>query len=152
MSRSACLVALAGALLLPSLLYAQRDLPANRTYALTNARIVVAPGRTIERGNVIVRNGRIAAVGATATIPADARVMNLAGATVYPGLIDAATSIGLPALQVEGGGQGGGGAPTQFQQAALRSGSNEPYELNADRNAADAFQARQVDLEALRAI
>src|SRR5688572_32068798 len=119
MFRSACIVALAGALLSPTVLHAQRELPANRTYALTNARIVVAPGRVIERGNVIVRNGRIAAVGANASVPADARVLDLAGSTVYAGLIDAASGLGLPRPRPATQGQGGG-APTNFQQAAQR--------------------------------
>lgn len=150
MFRSACLIALAGALLSPTVLQAQRDLPAARTYALTHARIVVAPGRVIERGNVIVRNGRITAVGPNATVPADARVLDLSGSTIYPGLIDAASGLGMP--RVRPAGQAApGGPPTALQQAAQRS-SAEPAELNADRSAVDAFEVRADDLEAARAI
>src|SRR3954467_13793613 len=65
-------------------------------YALTNVRIVAAPGRVIDRGTVLIRNGRIAAVGPTVTVPAGVITMDLSGHSVYPGLIDAATSIGLP--------------------------------------------------------
>src|SRR4051812_41551749 len=65
-------------------------------YALTNVRIVTAPGKVIERGTVVTRDGRIAAVGAQVNIPAGVVRMDLSGHTVYPGLIDAATSIGLP--------------------------------------------------------
>ena len=65
-------------------------------YALTNVRIVTAPGKVIERGTVLTHDGRIAAVGATVNIPAGVVRMDLTGHTVYPGLIDAATSIGLP--------------------------------------------------------
>src|SRR5450759_3786297 len=71
--------------------------PASRVdYALTNVRIVVAPGRVIERGTVLTRDGRIAAVGANVVIPAGVLKMDLSGSTVFAGLIDAATSIGLP--------------------------------------------------------
>jgi hypothetical protein len=65
-------------------------------YALTNVRIVTAPGKVIERGTVLTRDGRIAAVGAQVNIPAGVVRMDLSGHTVFPGLIDAATSIGLP--------------------------------------------------------
>src|SRR5688572_16869549 len=78
-------------------------------YALTNVRIVTAPGRVIPNGTVVVRDGRITAVGPQAAIPATAIRLDLAGMTVYPGLIDAATSLGLPTTQ--GGGGGGRGGP-----------------------------------------
>lgn len=66
------------------------------TYAITNARIVTVTGSVIDRGTVVIRDGLIAAVGANVTVPADARVIDGAGLTVYPGLIDANTSLGLP--------------------------------------------------------
>lgn len=69
-------------------------------YAITNARIVTAaaqgPG-TIERGTIVIRNGVIHAVGASVVTPADARVIDGNGLTVYPGLIDAHSSLGIPA-------------------------------------------------------
>lgn len=65
-------------------------------YALTNARIVVQPGRIIERGTIVIRDGRIAAVGPAVAVPPDAERMDLAGLVVYPGLIDAATILGVP--------------------------------------------------------
>src|SRR3954452_19617235 len=65
-------------------------------YALTNVRIVTAPGRVIERGTVLTHDGRIAAVGASANIPANAVRMDRSRTSVYHCLIDAATSIALP--------------------------------------------------------
>jgi imidazolonepropionase-like amidohydrolase len=67
-----------------------------RVHALTNARIVSAPGRTIEKGTVLVRDGLIAEVGAEVKIPADARVWDLTGRTIYPGFIDSYSRLGLP--------------------------------------------------------
>lgn len=58
-------------------------------YALINARIVIAPGHEIERGTLVVRDGRIAAVGADVELPADAPVFDKEGCTIYPGFIDA---------------------------------------------------------------
>ncbi|MEX1055056.1 MAG: hypothetical protein WED81_03440, partial [Rhodothermales bacterium] len=46
-----------------------------RTTAITNARIVQAPGRVIERGTVVMRNGLIAAVGSDVEIPYDAEIV-----------------------------------------------------------------------------
>src|SRR3982751_5389697 len=65
------------------------------TYAITNARIVTVSGPTINKGNVVVRNGLIVAVGA-ADPPSDARVIDGTGLTVYPGLIDSYTNLALP--------------------------------------------------------
>jgi len=77
---------------------AERAAPS--AYAITNARIVTAaaqgPG-TIERGTIVVRNGVIQAVGASVAAPADARVIDATGLTVYPGFIDAHSSLGIPA-------------------------------------------------------
>lgn len=89
------------------------------TWALTNARIQTVTRGVIERGTIVIRNGLIQAVGATVPVPADARVLDLGGRTVSPGLIDLTTSLGLPASPATtgggfgGGGGGGGGAQAQ---------------------------------------
>jgi imidazolonepropionase-like amidohydrolase len=67
-----------------------------RFHALTNARIIVAPGKTIEKGTVLIRDGLIAEVGPDVKIPAEARVWDLAGKTIYPGFIDAYSRLDLP--------------------------------------------------------
>ena len=63
--------------------------------AITNARIhpVTQPG--IERGTIVIRGGTIAAVGANVPVPADAEVIDADGADVYPGWIDARSTLGL---------------------------------------------------------
>src|SRR6187455_157274 len=58
-------------------------------FALTNVRIVPEPGRVIEKGTIVVRDGVIEAAGADVKAPADARVIDLAGKTAYAGLVDA---------------------------------------------------------------
>ncbi len=64
---------------------------APRSHALVGARIVVAPGKTIANGTVVLRDGLITAVSADAATPADARVWDVKELTLYPGLIDAYT-------------------------------------------------------------
>jgi len=83
-------------------------------WALTNARIETVTRGTINSGTIVIRDGVIEAVGARVPIPPDARVVDLANRTVYPGFIDLTSTIGLPAPPSRPAGnpfQGGGGAP-----------------------------------------
>jgi imidazolonepropionase-like amidohydrolase len=65
------------------------------TFAITNARIVTVSGATIENGTVLIQDGRIAAVGASVSVPSGAERIDAKGLSVYPGMIDAATNLGL---------------------------------------------------------
>ncbi len=65
-------------------------------HALTNARIVTAPGKIIDKGTILIRDGLILQVGPEIKPPPDARVWDLAGKTVYAGFIDAYSRVGLP--------------------------------------------------------
>jgi len=74
-----------------------------RAFAIRNATIVQAPGRTIDRGTVVVRNGLIVAVGANVSMPPDAEVIDGEGMVVYAGFIDGMSSAGvdLPRLSAD---------------------------------------------------
>ncbi len=65
-----------------------RPLPAS-VHALVGGRVVVKPGQELERGTILLRDGRIVAVGAEVAVPAEARVHDMAGTTIYAGFIDA---------------------------------------------------------------
>jgi len=83
-------------------------------YAIRGATIVTVTGTTIPKGTVVVRNGLIEAVGAEVSIPGDAKIIEGTGLTVYPGLFDAYSNLGLPAPTPQAGGgrgQGGQGNP-----------------------------------------
>jgi len=70
--------------------------PATETaLAITGARVVTVSGPTLEQATVVVAGGHIAAVGPDVTVPAGATVIDGAGKTVYPGLIDGLTTLGL---------------------------------------------------------
>jgi imidazolonepropionase-like amidohydrolase len=69
--------------------------PDQGIYAIRNARIVTVNGATIERGTVLIRDGKIAAVGANVSVPGNAKVIDAQGLSVYPGLIDSNTTLGL---------------------------------------------------------
>ncbi len=66
-----------------------------RTFAIENARIVQAPGREIARGTVVVRDGRILAVGTDVRVPFDAERIAGDSLVVYAGFIDALGHAGI---------------------------------------------------------
>ncbi len=101
--RGAALVLLAGAAAgVPALPAAADEEPA---VALENARLLPVSGPEIPRGTVLLRGGRIAAVGAAVEIPAGARRVDCAGRTICPGLVDAACRAGLPGVDRGGPGR-----------------------------------------------
>ncbi|HET6406317.1 MAG TPA: hypothetical protein VFG14_00425, partial [Chthoniobacteraceae bacterium] len=65
-----------------------RPQPAS-AHALVGGRVVVKPGQEFERGTIVLRDGRIVAVGSNVAVPADARVHDMVGTTIYAGFIDA---------------------------------------------------------------
>jgi imidazolonepropionase-like amidohydrolase len=122
------------------------------TYAITNARIVPVSGSEIARGTVVIRNGLIAAVGANVATPPDARVIDGTGLSVYPGLIDANTNLGLPiAAAPQGGARGGGGfaAVTQNAPSIAALNSTQPVGLQPEVRADEFLRpgGDQIDAE-----
>jgi hypothetical protein len=67
----------------------------NGVTAIRNAKIVTVTGETIQRGTVLIKDGKIAAIGATVAIPAGAKQIDATGLSVYPGMIDTYTQVGL---------------------------------------------------------
>ncbi|MGA8035974.1 MAG: amidohydrolase family protein [Candidatus Acidiferrales bacterium] len=64
-------------------------------YAIKGAKVYTLAGAPIENGIVVIRDGKIAAVGANVAIPSDAQVIDATGLELYPGLFDPVTQIGL---------------------------------------------------------
>lgn len=64
-------------------------------YAITHVKVYTLAGSPIEEGTVLIRNGKIAAVGSNVEIPASAKVIDAQGLQVYPGLFDPITQMGL---------------------------------------------------------
>jgi imidazolonepropionase-like amidohydrolase len=78
----------------PPLVHAQSQ-PFPSAYAITHAKIFTLAGSPIEDGTLVVRDGKIAAVGSSVEVPAGAQVIDAKGLQVYPGLFDAITQMGL---------------------------------------------------------
>jgi len=68
---------------------------APRPIAIRGARIVTVSGPVIEKGTIVLSGGKIVAVGESAAIPGVAEVIDGTGKTVYPGLINGLTTLGL---------------------------------------------------------
>ncbi len=64
-------------------------------YAIVGAKVEVGDGRVLDKATVLIRNGRIEAVGPGVTVPPEAQVIKGDGLVVYPGFIDAHTTRGL---------------------------------------------------------
>lgn len=92
--------------------------------AITNAKIFPISTAAIERGTIVIRGNRIEAIGANVAVPAGAQVIDAKGGEVYPGFIDARTSIGLN----EPG-------PRGFED------TNEMLDINASVKAQVAYQS-----------
>jgi imidazolonepropionase-like amidohydrolase len=78
------------ALLWPAVLFAQDEkelAPVTRTYAITNVNIIQGPGRRIDMGTVVIKDGLITSVGKGVAIPGDAIVIKADSMYVYAGFI-----------------------------------------------------------------
>ena len=89
-------------------------------WAITNARILAAPGKTITQGVILMRDGLIQAAGENVAIPPDALVYDAKGLTVCAGWIDASTYFGFPPP-----------VPVPAPPAAGRTAVSVPEDINA---------------------
>ena len=78
-----------------------------QTIVITGGTVFPVSAPRIERGAVLIRDGRIIAVGANIAIPAGAQVIDAAGKWVTPGLVHAASTAGLGIGSISGLGEGG---------------------------------------------
>ena len=101
-------------------------------FAIRGAKVVPVSGPPLENGSVIIARGVITGVGQDVPIPAEAWVIDGKGLTVYPGLVDSFTDVGIPAPAT---GEPGPGAPRRPSEVARgpedRPGST-PWRSGAD--------------------
>jgi imidazolonepropionase-like amidohydrolase len=94
-------------------------------YAIRNARVVTVSGADIENGTVVIRDGKIEAVGAGAGIPSGAQIIEGRGLSVYPGMMDAGTSMGLVEV-----GQGASGTVDTTEVGELNPNAKAIFAIN----------------------
>lgn len=75
-------------------------------FAIKGAKVVPVSGPPVENATVVMAHGIITAIGKDVPIPADAWVVDGKDLTVYPGLFDAFTDVGIPAAAPEAGAAG----------------------------------------------
>ncbi len=111
------------------------------TYAITNAEIVTVSGPNLSNATIVIRDGLIESVGANVKVPADAKVFDGKGLTVYPGFFDTNTELGIPKA-----------APPTPGQNTTSSQSNSIYppELRAEEKAADKLKAGEAQFKMQR--
>ena len=72
--------------------------PAGRLVAITNTTILTASHGTIERGTILIRDGRIAEVGQNVQVPEGAQIIDGTGKFVMPGIIDSHSHTAIEAV------------------------------------------------------
>lgn len=85
-----------------NILYAQTTFPEHTlkisptgTYALQNATICTAPGKVLQRATLLIKNGKVSAVGTNVSIPSDAIVVSADELFVYPAFIELYSDYGV---------------------------------------------------------
>ena len=77
----------------------------NNYTALTNAKIYVTPTQIIEKGTLLIKNGKVVAVGASVSIPANTVQVDLKGKHIYPSFIDVYSTFGVEQPKRPSGGR-----------------------------------------------
>jgi imidazolonepropionase-like amidohydrolase len=121
------LLALSACVALASSAFAQSVIPNNpgtkATFAIRNATIHPVSSAPIPNGTIVFSGGLIRAIGRDVAAPSDATVIDGTGLSVYPGLIDSGTAIGL----------------TEISSVAGSNDVNELGDLNSNARAAVAI-------------
>ena len=142
------------------LINAQSTFPANDVanpkdgcYAFINATIIKDAQSNLQNGTLLIRQGKIEAVGNNITIPKDAVIIDCKGKYIYPAFIDIYSDYGISAAAVS---QTAGGAGGFFRTQQLNSNTKGAYGWNqaikAETEAYKIFTADDAKAKALRDI
>jgi imidazolonepropionase-like amidohydrolase len=115
-------------------------------HALKNLTIVAAPGKKIEKGTIVIRDGVIQSAGSGVAIPSDAREWDCSGLTAYAGMIDLYSEFGQPKPRPLQQGQQSPPQPETPRGANYWNGN-----IRSDADAADQFSPDLEYAEKLRA-
>lgn len=136
-------------LLLPSGLGAQgsdeKRPPVTRTFFLNNAYVVQSPGKMIDLGSVLIRDGLIQAVGKDLKAPADAKVMKADSMYIYAGFIDGLSNLGVPKPKEDDRSNRGRGQ-REYNPSYERAG------IQTERSVVDMLSPEDKALSEMRAI
>jgi len=121
-----------------------------RYFAIKNAKVVPVSGPVVDGATVVIANGLISAVGKDVPIPAEAWVIDGKDLTVYPGLMDALTDVGLAVAEPPQPGGGGRGRPRGITPEMLSKGPQDRPASTPWVDAADEVKPDDKKVEAWR--
>jgi imidazolonepropionase-like amidohydrolase len=131
-------------LLLPVLSWAQDDRPpVTRAYFINNAYVVQEPGKVIDLGAVVIRNGLIEAVGKGLKAPLDAKTLAGDSLYVYAGFIEGLSHTGVPKPK----------APERGSRPEVKDPGNPPNSvagIQPERSVTDMLKADDGSVAAMR--
>jgi len=132
-------------------------------HALVGGRIVVKPGEVLTNGIIVIRDGFIKAVGANIPVPADARVWDMQGTTIYAGFIDPYLALDATNAPVETSGSmpiaansltSGGvkffGAPGAQMDMGAKGPGYEVSRITPQTRAVESWSPKDKELSPLR--
>ena len=125
-----CFAVLLSIFCIPTALHAQGGEPPY--FAIRGAKIVPVSGPPIEGATIIISRGIITAIGKDAAIPPEAWVIDGKGLTVYPGLVDSFTDVGIPSAPPTGGEGGGPRRPQESARGPQDRPGSTPWKSAAD--------------------
>ena len=139
---------------------AQKGFPVNGVadtreglYAFTHATIVKDPQNTLSDATLLVKDGKIIAVGTSVNIPQESIVVDCSGKFIYPSFIDLYSDYGTPmAAPMQRGGYGGGGGYTAQINSNQKGAFGWNQAIKADVNAASIFTADESKAKSMRDI
>jgi hypothetical protein len=120
-------------------------------HAFTNGVIVPAPGKKIEHGTLLIREGVIISVGKGIKIPKDAQVWDLKGMRVYPGFIESYSTIGMPKV-IKDNKEENNQLPITTHQLPVRGSSHWNPAVQSHVKGAELFKPDTIHSKKLRAM
>jgi imidazolonepropionase-like amidohydrolase len=101
--------------------------------ALTNAKIYVTPTQVIEKGTLLIKDGKVVSVGSSVSIPKNTNIIDVSGNSIYPSFIDIYSDFGVEKPKR----QSSGGRSPQYD--ANRTGYYWNDHVMPENNAIDKF-------------
>jgi len=124
-----CVTAVFGLFCASSSLHAQGGEP--QYFGIRGAKVVPVSGPPVENATIVISRGLITAIGKDVTIPPEAWVIEGQGLTVYPGLIDSFTDVGIPPAPPASG-EGGPRRPQEGARGPEDRPASTPWRSAAD--------------------
>ena len=103
----------------------------NNYTALTNAKIFVSPSQVLEKGTLLIRNGKVVKVGKSVDLPENTVVVEAAGRWIYPSFIDIFSDFGISKPEKAEAEGGGAGEEARKAEAKVAEESEEGKESSA---------------------